>query len=105
MAFHLGPPLVLQEFPELGKTMDLVIHGNTRNRRFLPGVEPAGGDAGPFGAPDIGGEAVADHEGFLRIKIRNLGKAPVEKGRAGLVGPQLLGDEHLLEVRADAGAF
>lgn len=105
MAFHLGSPLVLQEFPELGKTMDLVIHGNTRNRRFLPGVKPAGGDAGPFGAPDIGGKAVADHEGFLRIKIRNLGKAPVEKGRAGLVGPQLLGDEHLLEVRADAGAF
>ena len=56
MAFHLGSPLVLQEFPELGKTMDLVIHGNTRNRRFLPGVNQQAAMPAPL-APRISADS------------------------------------------------
>ena len=69
------------------------------------GVEPDGAQPGIQSAPDVGGQAVPHHDGFLQPEAGNGGEAGVEKRLGGLVGAHFLGNENVFEIGAQSGVI
>ena len=80
---------------------DLVVGDDIAVGALIMGVVPDGGEAGVLAALDIGGKAVAYHDGAAFIEIGDLLKAEVEEPLIGLIVAHPLGDEDLLEVGGD----
>ena len=68
------------------------------------GIDPHRGDARVFSAQNVGGQAVAHHDGLLGVKVRDTGEAGVKKFFRGLVEAQLLRDEDRLKEAVQVGA-
>ena len=66
------------------------------------GVKPAGAQAGVDAALDIRSQAVAHHDGLVRVKVGDLGDAQIEKGLGRLIGAQSFGDEGFFDIGVQA---
>ena len=85
--------------------MDLVVGEDVRAARLVKAIEPAGADACVFSAEDIAGQTVADHERIFGAKVWNMRKTIVKVCLFWLVRAGVLGNENVLEIRADPGTF
>ena len=89
---------------QLGEGFDLVVGNDLGVGETALGIDPHRGDARVFSAQNVGGQAVAHHDGLLGVKVRDAGKAGVKKFFRGLVEAQLLGDEDRFKKAVQVGA-
>ena len=66
-------------------------------------VEPAAGETGVIGPPDVAGEGVPDDETVLRLCPGDAGQDIVEIGLFRLAAAHRLGDEKVLEAGGNGG--
>ena len=83
--------------------MDLVGGGNSGDRRALVRIVPAGVDVVVEAALDVGGETVADDEGFLFGRVTHGVEGGVEDARVGFGDADLAGDDDGFEVVEQRG--
>ena len=69
------------------------------------GVEPDSAQPGVRSAPDVGGQTVPYHDGFLQPEAGNGGEAGIEERLRGLVGAHFLRNENAFEIGAQSGVI